>query len=374
MKLSKKIIFSFIGIVLMLVLTTTGYSFFEDVYLIKDGETFYKDVPEAKSSPLGAANYFHIFANKANLRNHTNGNVATRELSGDSNFGTQNIQEMEYNYAQQVKNINGASGITGHTKMVFGKDVRIDLSEFNRPKVNGKQMDRISGNDIYQDKAPNVYIDFDAEFQKLNNVSKSIIDHEVDRTYSSADFPDRNIRVIDASEFNKKDVYIKLTSDVLQTGTPVTIAGLEKNSGDGQFKNVYITVDTGNQSSYTMDSQIKFRYTDGSERGNKETIDFSDSTVLWNFEQYGSPFSGSINLRSTWVGSMLAPKASVGGEQNIDGNIIANEFRGAGETHSWHWQKNKGGVVLEKTDSEDGAFLSGAEFSLYNAETKKLVK
>ncbi|MDT2848235.1 SpaA isopeptide-forming pilin-related protein [Vagococcus carniphilus] len=369
MKLFRKNVFSLVGIMVMLLITTTGYSFYENSNQVKDAGTFYEDVPEAKDSLLGAANYFHVFANKANLRNHTNGNVATKELSGDSNFGTKDISGTEYHYIQQVHSINSGSGIKNHTKMVFGSGVSVDLSEYHRPKVNGKQMDTVSGDDVFQDKPGNIYIDFEAEFKKLNQASEGIITHDSEKTYYNSDFKNLNERVIDVSQYEGNNVYIKVAPEVLKANTPLRITGLEKNSGSGQFKNVYITVDTGNTQSYTVNSQIIFKYTDGTERNNKETTDFSDSTVLWTFERSGKPYTGNINLGDTWVGSILAPSAILDGGKNIDGNIIVDEFKGAGETHSWHWQQNKGGVILDKSEEGNEAnFLKGAEFSLYTSE------
>lgn len=366
MKLIKNEVISSIGIVVLFCLGMVGLGTVEAAVDVKDAGNFYTDVPEAEGSLLGASNYFHIFANKAHLRNHTNGNVATRELSGSSNFGTQDIPWVESNYAQKVIDINGASGIRDHTKMVFGKETQIDLSEYNRPKVNGRQMDRISGDDIYQDKGDNFYIDFTKEFAKLTEVSQSLINQNVSKTYYNKDFKNENERYIDVSEFEGSDVYIRLAPEVLKKNTPLNITGLEKNLGDGNFKNVYLIVETDNETSYNVQSQIKFKYTDGSERGNKETTDFSDSTVLWTFSHNDEPFKGSINLGSTWLGSILAPLATLGGEQNIDGNIIVDHFTGAGETHGWNFQENKKGrVVLRKTSSKDHSKLAGAVFDLY---------
>ena len=230
-------------------------------------------------------------------------------------------------------------------------------------------MDRVSEDNVFQDKPGNVYIDFEAEFKKLNQASEGIITHDSEKIYYNSDFKNLNERVIDVSQHKGNNVYIKVAPEVLKANTPLRIAGLEKNSGSGQFKNVYITVDTGNTQSYTVNSQIIFKYTDGTERNNKETTDFSDSTVLWTFERSGQPYTGSINLGNTWVGSILAPSAILDGGKNIDGNIIVDEFRGAGETHSWHWQQNKGGVILEKSEEgKETNFLKGAEFSLYTSE------
>lgn len=366
MKLIKNEVISSIGIVVLFCLGMVGLGTVEAAVDVKDAGNFYTDVPEAEGSFLGASSYFHIFANKAHLRNHTNGNVATRELSGSSNFGTQDIPWVESNYAQKVIDINGASGIRDHTKMVFGKETQIDLSEYNRPKVNGRQLDRISGDNIYQDKGANFYIDFTKEFAKLTEVSQSLINQNVSKTYYNKDFKNENERYIDVSEFEGSDVYIRLAPEVLKKNTPLNITGLEKNLGDGNFKNVYLIVETDNETSYNVQSQIKFKYTDGSERGNKETTDFSDSTVLWTFSHNDEPFKGSINLGSTWLGSILAPLATLGGEQNIDGNIIVDRFTGAGETHGWNFQENKKGrVVLRKTSSKDHSKLAGAVFDLY---------
>ncbi len=366
MKLIKNEVISSIGIVVLFCLGMVGLGTVEAAADVKDAGNFYTDVPEAEGSFLGASSYFHIFANKAHLRNHTNGNVATRELSGSSNFGTQDIPWVESNYAQKVIDINGASGIRDHTKMVFGKETQIDLSEYNRPKVNGRQLDRISGDNIYQDKGANFYIDFTKEFAKLTEVSQSLINQNVSKTYYNKDFKNENERYIDVSEFEGSDVYIRLAPEVLKKNTPLNITGLEKNLGDGNFKNVYLIVETDNETSYNVQSQIKFKYTDGSERGNKETTDFSDSTVLWTFSHNDEPFKGSINLGSTWLGSILAPLATLGGEQNIDGNIIVDRFTGAGETHGWNFQENKKGrVVLRKTSSKDHSKLAGAVFDLY---------
>ncbi|MGF2145252.1 MSCRAMM family protein [Vagococcus fluvialis] len=366
MKLIKNEVISSIGIVVLFCLGMVGLGTVEAAADVKDAGNFYTDVPEAEGSFLGASSYFHIFANKAHLRNHTNGNVATRELSGSSNFGTQDIPWVESNYAQKVIDINGASGIRDHTKMVFGKETQIDLSEYNRPKVNGRQLDRISGDNIYQDKGANFYIDFTKEFAKLTEVSQSLINQNVSKTYYNKDFKNENERYIDVSEFEGSDVYIRLAPEVLKKNTPLNITGLEKNLGDGNFKNVYLIVETDNETSYNVQSQIKFKYTDGSERGNKETTDFSDSTVLWTFSHNDEPFKGSINLGSTWLGSILAPLATLGGEQNIDGNIIVDHFTGAGETHGWNFQENKKGrVVLRKTSSKDHSKLAGAVFDLY---------
>lgn len=109
-----------------------------------------------------------------------------------------------------------------------------------------------------------------------------------------------------------------------------------------------INVDTGGQSDYTIKSQIKIIYSDGTERNNQETEDFGDNHLLWNFydstasdKQYG----GTINVNAPFQGSVLAPSATVVANQNLDGNIIADKVIVNAETHRWDLQDN--------TDAED---------------------
>ena len=338
------------------------------------GGTFYNDFPDSETTYLGAANYFHIFANKINLKNHTNGNIATRELSGDANFGTQGIEGTEINYIQKVNQINAASGIKNHTKMVFGKDTPVDLSNFGRPLVENVSLDRVSGDDIYQDKynLPE-YINFNSEFSNLYDFSYRIINNKTKHiSLKNSDFSDVNKREIDVSNIKSSNVYIHLAPDVLIYNTPLTLKGIEKNDGKSSFKNIYVIIDVGSYNNYVINSEIKFKYTDGSYRGNKETTNFMDSTVLWTFSKDMNVYNGDIFINSTWLGSILAPKAKLGGSKNIDGNIIVNEFLGSGETHRWDWQPplvKKGSVKLKKVDYDnEDKYLEGAEFSLYKSD------
>ena len=346
--------------------------------VIQDGGTFYQDVPEAANSPLGAAQYFHIFANDVTLRAHTSGNIAAKNFNGgNASFGTNGYLDKEYFYLENVQSINGSSGITGedHNKLVVGASVSVDISNPNRPKINDTNMDHLTASQIYQDQGTNQYINFTTEMQKLNSASQTISSATPDLTLSATDFPDRNNRVIDVSSINKSAVFITLSADVLQMDTPLKIAGLEKGYDCSQVKSVFITVDTGGQSEYNSNSQINLSYTNGTVRVNHEATDFSDSTILWNFTSNGQPYAGKVTINRPWQGSILAPQATVDGTGvNIDGSIMANEFLGAGETHRWDWHgcfhsEELGSVVLTKTDASDKTkVLVGAEFSLYNAD------
>lgn len=63
--------------------------------------------------------------------------------------------------------------------------------------------------------------------------------------------------MIDVSSINKSAVFITLSADVLQTDTPLIIAGLEKGYDCSEVKSVFITVDTEGQDVYNSNSHIK---------------------------------------------------------------------------------------------------------------------
>ena len=299
---------------------------------------------------LGVSSQFHIFAREAELHAHTNGNVAVQNLVGNVNFGTNIIEELldkDISYIQNISNIAGSSfvsaGETRSNKVIFGENIEIDVSNPNRPMVNGVYIDHLLASEVYQDKDGNVYIDFDKEFAKLEKLSASLSEASANATYTSDSFEDMNQRVIDMTDMQPDadgHIVINLSADVLNTSTPLTIKGL---SADADGNTVIINVDTAGATNYQVNSQIKIIYDDGTERNNKETEDFGDNHLLWNF--YDSTASdklatGVISVDRPFQGSILAPAAEIDANQNIDGNIIANKVNVKAETHRWDLQDN----------------------------------
>ena len=269
---------------------------------------------------------------------------------GNVNFGTNIIEELldkDISYIQNISNIAGSSfvsaGETRSNKVIFGENIEIDVSNPNRPMVNGVYIDHLLASEVYQDKDGNVYIDFDKEFAKLEKLSASLSEASANATYTSDSFEDMNQRVIDVTDMQPDadgHIVINLSADVLNTSTPLTIKGL---SADADGNTVIINVDTAGATNYQVNSQIKIIYDDGTERNNKETEDFGDNHLLWNF--YDSTASdklatGVISVDRPFQGSILAPAAEIDANQNIDGNIIANKVNVKAETHRWDLQDN----------------------------------
>ncbi|WP_367295494.1 collagen-binding domain-containing protein [Levilactobacillus yonginensis] len=326
---------------------------------IQAGGSVYDDYPDLNNI-LGVSSQFHIFAREAELNTHTNGNVAVQNLIGNVNFGTNIIEELldkDISYIQNITNIAGSSfvsaGDTRVNKVVFGQGVEIDVSNPNRPMVNGTYIDHLLSSEVYQDQMGQTYIDFDEEFAKLKQVNESLANRKSEASYTSSDFADQNNRVIDVSDL-KPDadnrIVINLSPDVLAGNTPLTIKGL---SPEDTGTTIIINVDTGGAEDYTVNSQIRIKYSDGSDRDNQETEHFGDNHLLWNFYDSTASdkqFTGDININAPFQGSILAPSATVIANQNIDGNIIADKVVVKAETHRWDLQDNS----EEDKDTDEG--------------------
>lgn len=295
---------------------------------------------------LGIPSYFHIFANEATLNTHTNGNVAVGLLHGNVNFGTNVIEALldkDISYIQAFDKLANSSfvvqGETRDNKIVFGDGVEIDISNPNRPKINGVDMDHLTASEVFQDKNGNVYIDFAKEFAKLKQTNTEVADWPSVKDYTSADFPDQNNRVIDVTNMTPDEngrIVLNLSPDVMTSGTPITIKGL---SPDEDGHTVVINVDTNGQDDYTINSEVKIIYSDGTERENHETEYFGDNHLLWNFidrTASDKQYTGTLSFERRFQGSVLAPSADVVvANVNLDGNIIADKVTVNGETHRW---------------------------------------
>ena len=316
---------------------------------IQDAGSVYDDFPDADlNNILGVSSYFHIFANEATLGAHTNGNVAVGLLHGQVNFGTNIIEALidkDISYIQSFDQLANSSFVMAEgareNKVVFGEGVEIDFTNPSRPKINGVDIDHLNASEVFQDKNGNTYIDFAQEFAKLKQTNASVADWPSVKDYTSADFPDMNNRVIDVTDMTPDEngrIVINLSPDVLQMNTALTIKGLDPDE-DGNT--VIINVDTGNGTSYDMNSQIKIIYSDGTERNNHETEYFGDNHLLWNFIDRSASdkqFAGDLNFNNTFQGSVLAPSADITVNHNLDGNIIGNKVTVKGETHRWDLQ------------------------------------
>ncbi len=316
---------------------------------VPSGGTVEDDYPDVSNNVLGVAAYFHIFSNDATLNAHTNGNLAVKNLDGKVNFGTNVHEELvdkEISYIQNITSIANSSfvsaGPTRSNKVIFGENVDINTDNPRRVQVDGTYIDHLDAGETYQDKNGQVYIDFEKEFNKLKDKSTELANTPtVNQTVTNSDFDDMNNRVIDVSDYvvnENNHIIINLDPEVLNSNTPLIIKGLS-SSEDGPT--VIFNVETDGNLNYNVNSPIKLKYDDGTDRDSKETEYFGDNHLLWNFTDNTDPnnlYTGTINVDAPFQGSVLAPGSTINVNQNLDGNIIADKVNVNAETHRWDLQ------------------------------------
>ncbi|MBS0958890.1 Cna B-type domain-containing protein [Leuconostoc pseudomesenteroides] len=198
------------------------------------GKTFYTDYPAAQSDPLGASQHFHIFANKAVLNAHTDGNVATGDLTGEANFGTnihQGLVTKDVSYIQNITSISSSSFVqpsgTRSNKAVFGNSVSLWLKDQNN--VSGvfvgsqsNKMGHLDPSEVFQDKVgQNQYIDFASEFAKDSQQSITWSEQK-DSTGIVKNFTDMNNRFIDVSNASTGSTYSITLTKTNDEGAPLS--------------------------------------------------------------------------------------------------------------------------------------------------------
>ena len=291
----------------------------------KDPGNVYNDLT-GNYGLLGIAGQFHVFAkNKTTVNAHTDGNIATHELDANNNFGTElheGLLNQEINYIQKTDSFINSSGIpTGDTrvnKFVVGSDVDVALQD-GHPTVNGSRLDHLTPDDFYKDRDGNEYIDFEQEFARLNVAANDLATATPGKTYTAADFPDMNNRIIDLTGLSDSGfLLVNIDAEVLTMNTPLQII----NPSD------QVVVFNVINSSSALNVQSPIKYND---RSNHETEDFSDANISWNF---GNEMT-DLTISAPFQGTILAPNATIHITQNQDGTIIGTNVILDAATNRW---------------------------------------
>lgn len=313
------------GVVLLFLNLFVALPAIAETYTPQDSGSIYDDLT-GDYGILGIASQFHIFAKeKTTINAHTNGNVATKELDANNNFGTDIITgdlQLEINYVQATDSLIGSSFTSGNSnrvnKFVVGSSISTGI-ENDRAVVNGSRIDHLSASELYQDRPGNTYIDFDTEFAKLEGASESLMSITPAKTYLSSDFPDMNNRTIDVTGMGSSDVVIiNVDASVLSMNTPLNIVNSE---------NKILVMNVINApADFTIQSQIHYN-----NRANHETEDFSDANISWNFPSNVT----NLAINAPFQGTIIAPRADVTANQNMDGTIIGKNVTLNAATNRW---------------------------------------
>ncbi len=396
-----------------------------------DYQTYYERHPSQVDDFLGAAQHFNVFARNVHLTTDTNGNVAAQNFySTQQSFdiwrGREKIDLIhnDDDYIQTIlapdgtpaPNGTGIPANTGNdqtTYLALGDTIDYQASGIDgKPTINGVKNDKTTAKQIVQDQTGKPFIDFDSEFTKLRSANEELATNaqaadvkvESDDQFTSGIQGedtvytvngDLNHRVIDVSKIDKQAVVIKLNAAVLADTYTLNIVGLESANSNGTSKELFIVVDGEGSDSINVNGKVKLYYKDWedpdgvsgdtfvdnegeTEYGRQETelMDFTDSTILWSFTnttQVDGKLSigkvKNIKLNSPWIGSMLAPDATVDGTGvNIEGSVIADTYLGSGSLYRWDWQgkfspnkTNGKKVTIEKYDSQTNKELTDTQ-------------
>ena len=289
-------------------------------------------------SVLMLASLFHIFANEANLGADVNGNIAVGILNSNVDFGTRgdsvHLTQGDIYYIKQLNAAlqSGSFRNEFFNHVVFGQDVKVEIID-GQVHVNGHHMVNLKPEEVFKDAAGSNYIDFPTVFQRLLKASNFYANQEESEGVIK-DFSDMNNRYVDVSNAKPKDnvIYVNIPFEYLNAPQPIKIFGLSsKADGPTVVINVIGMPADGEVS---ISTQIKLHYDD--EKNNPINPGESHAHpnhVLWNFGE------SAAHIKITgghFMGSLLAPNATVTANVNVDGNIIANVVNiSGGESHKW---------------------------------------
>ena len=265
-----------------------------------------------QSHALGIAGQFNIFARNMNT---------TQNHPVFGNFATQNVKTQSWvvngnkslSYVQDKITSDGDSIGFNSDTLVLGQSFNYNPDfQWGRPAINGIRLDT-APKKLRQDTGGSKYIDFDAEFDRLNAASANIANYSknnvplVNNYYGLITFDASNIPAKD----NVKYMVVK-ASDIPATNSRLNVTGVTAD------QKIVITVDTTGVSDV---STTNLEFVNGTQ----------DKSILFNYynEAGQSSFAGNVSWGTINgnIGAILAPQATITlASTAFKGNIIAKNF------------------------------------------------
>ncbi|WP_317848225.1 mucin-binding protein, partial [Leuconostoc carnosum] len=289
------------------------------------------------NSVLKLASLFHIFANQASLSADTNGNLAVKILNGSNDFGTRgdsyNLTSGDIYYIQQLAKNLQSNAFRNKTfnHVVLGKDVNVSI-ENKKVLINSITMDNLKPENVYQDTNGRTYIHFSDVFQQLVKASTSYASTPQSKGVIS-NYDDMNNRYVDVSKVatGTQIIYVIVPFKYLSAPQPITIKGISHQEKNRPTIVINVTdIPNGDQN---ISTQVQLDYDDGTNSLPNSEGHSEPNHVLWNLGTGEQVFNFSSGR---FMGSVLAPNATINAGVNIDGNIVANIVNiTGGESHRW---------------------------------------
>lgn len=325
----------------------TKSGIYQDTTEVKNRQ--YKTVGEmsqymADHNALGVAGEFHLFGNEVTLSTDTNGNIAANKFDGGgqgecgTRNGGNNATDGDLYYLHDVnqlgdkfrfRNENGSHLVLN--KETEKAEVKNDSSFTIKKgdKTFSIEKGKVTLDDVTNETADHDYLDINSELTKLSQKSNGWFNEKQSEGVKS-DFSNENNRWVDVSgaKANSQNlVFVNVPAKYLEVARPIKVKGLAANQ---DAKTIIINV-VSDKNSLNIQTQTKLIYDNNQEVTPNEQHAFPNR-LLWNF---GTSMSRIVFRDGYFTGSVLATKADVEADENVDGNIVADKIEIKGETHRW---------------------------------------
>lgn len=330
--------------------------------------TAYTNVPTPttyqynSSDPLYAATHFHFFGKeRVEIRAHCHGNVATDVFSAGANSGSNKLGDLVKSEVFYFRTADAASGFIADfagATVYLGKES--DAQIMNNTEISFKLSDgsykKIEPNSTVYTEASTTdrFIDLDAEFEKLNALSKYLA------TQTGSDgvtFPGDSVNyTINLAGQTATTAYVNIAHNDVKSVNDFKITNIDDfTKGEALVINYEIPYGT---TSYNLPfTKIIISDKTGDLNSKENWGDYTGhGNILWNFYTRDAannivPYTGELTTCDLFKGTVLAPSATVRlSNSNQDGNFIGTEvYGGGGQTHRWDF----GGYLPRPTASPD---------------------
>ncbi|MBO4291034.1 MAG: choice-of-anchor A family protein, partial [Lachnospiraceae bacterium] len=346
----------------------------------------------------------YIVFSDLTFQGHQHANVMAGKLTGNSSECT--IRTTIRGQGESFVNfIREFDSLSGDLKLGYEADVLIVGTKYtvkkdgSQYKIGNCKVDK-SGTVRREDEANkdgkkyDRYIDLDNLKSSFAKYSKQLAsmeptlklqDNYGENSDLKVDFADMNNLLINVKQTNGMAV-LNVKADDLSyfDGHMMTI---DFEGGQNSKAGVLINIDLNGKSSFSANS-VKLKYGGNEKRLGEDCYGKSDNRIYWNFydsskagKQY--MYEGNINLGGYFVGTIIAPGATLKSSSNINGTVIVNSANVSGESH----RANEYNLVPPRATDADfearkefqdadlaqfsaskrNEFLKNTEFALYDS-------
>ncbi|MBP3505302.1 MAG: Cna B-type domain-containing protein, partial [Lachnospiraceae bacterium] len=324
---------------------------------------------------------FHVFANtfSSNYFGHVNGNFAIRDITGDTvpTFGLNNGDSVSANkqvfYVESLSAWNEKIANYDTSIFIFGPGVELRNEngymyavQYGKDDEDNVIIKSKVGLGKYEDMEGRLYtselnyIDFATEFQRAATYSEEL-NTKVDSSDASVT-GDQNEKVISTSS-DADEVIITMTGEKLAETNLGKMSFEAKKAGQKFIVNVKLDA---SQTKYEFSSNGMEYKLAGSSLGNSESNAFYSGSIIWNFvNEDGTPYEGTIQINYNWLGTVLAPKATVW-FRVVNGSVIADTVvKMDGESHKGDYSSSKISYTVTKRWEGDESAQTPVSVALY---------